>query len=622
VVAAGYGRRGRAPRGSSRRTSAINKKTEIQEDTKSSSATVELKLGRYRLLRQIGSGRLGDIYEARDAGAGTEAAERPVSLQILSARLTTNFEYMKRIRRGVITLQAGGHPNVLRIERLERDESMALLILEPLDGVSLRSVLDEGEPLPVAEAAAVLRCVGEALVYLHSRSMVHGRVTPENVFLAAGLDVKLLDIVPLPSVVRSTPLRRGLRSAVGPTVSDDIFDLACLMYELLAGRHPYAGLNVDDAVRAGRRPERLPVLTTERWHALSQALLLEPQHGYASVAEFLTAFGFDGSEHLSGRAFRARAAPVPLPPAAQAPAIPTLTEMVSSLAATDADPDDPDRGRAEALGEAAAAAAAEDRRTPARSPPAVARPALLLGAASAVAYSGRSHAGRYAAGAGLGLLLLAGAWFYFERPQSGLIGWLPADDSRVAVSSTPAASGLPPAEGSGPALSADLPAAWEAAPGNEAVPDPETNAGAGAGAGGDVLQVAIIAPAAAAIGRESAEAVTPAQAPPQFFFSEARLSVRESDGALRLTIRREGDLSRPASVSFSTADGSALAGQDYVAAVDGTERFAAAESERTIFVPLINDGLVETTERFVVRLDDGAAVSGLTSLSIDIVDDD
>jgi hypothetical protein len=114
--------------------------------------------------------------------------------------------------------------------------------------------------------------------------------------------------------------------------------------------------------------------------------------------------------------------------------------------------------------------------------------------------------------------------------------------------------------------------------------------------------------------------------PAGFYFSEASLSVRETDGAVRLTITREGPATEPASVSYTTVDGSAVRGQDFVVPDAGREDFSAGEAERTIFLPLIDDGLPEPTERFTVRLETSSgaepAGSGLTSLSIDIVDDD
>ena len=77
-----------------------------------------------------------------------------------------------------------------------RDRNRLYLVNELLESASVRFVLQDVSELPPEEATAVLRAVGDALQYLHAKSIVHGNVNPGNVLVTFGYEVKLLDIVP------------------------------------------------------------------------------------------------------------------------------------------------------------------------------------------------------------------------------------------------------------------------------------------------------------------------------------------------------------------------------------------------------------------------------------------
>jgi hypothetical protein len=102
----------------------------------------------------------------------------------------------------------------------------------------------------------------------------------------------------------------------------------------------------------------------------------------------------------------------------------------------------------------------------------------------------------------------------------------------------------------------------------------------------------------------------------RFSFERESLSVREGDVAARVVIRRSGNPSGTADVTWRTADATAVADRDYADLGARAERFAPGESSRTIYVPLTNDSVPEPTRSFRVLLDGGAEIR------VDIVDDD
>ena len=90
--------------------------------------------------------------------------------------------------------------------------------------------------------------------------------------------------------------------------------------------------------------------------------------------------------------------------------------------------------------------------------------------------------------------------------------------------------------------------------------------------------------------------------PTRFSFQQSVTTVRESDVAARIVIRRSGDLSGAASVSWWTVDGTALADSDYADLGARIERFEPGEASRTVYVPLTNDAVAEPAKSFGVRL--------------------
>jgi hypothetical protein len=116
------------------------------------------------------------------------------------------------------------------------------------------------------------------------------------------------------------------------------------------------------------------------------------------------------------------------------------------------------------------------------------------------------------------------------------------------------------------------------------------------------------------------ERALPAPDPTGFAFQQPLLKVREGDVAARIVIRRTGDLSGAAEVSWRTADGTAVADSDYADLGMRMEIFAPGEANRTVFVPLTNDAVREPEKSFGVLLHFGGAAAD--ELRVDIIDDD
>jgi hypothetical protein len=255
---------------------------------------------RYRLCARCGRGRLGQIYEAVHEPGGVPGIQRRVAIQLLDEQLVTIPHFADEFERGAAELQAISHPNIVKWLGFGRDGNRYFLVMEFVDSASLRFVLDDVTALPIEEAVSIVRAVGAALQYLHAKARVHGNLKPENVLVTFDYKVKLLDLVPAgwPSLVPGDIEETEPRATAMPDVRDDVYALACLTYELLAGRHPFNANTPLEALRAGLEPMPIDSLSPQRWRAIAGGLALQREHRTPTVAAFLDEFGITGIERL------------------------------------------------------------------------------------------------------------------------------------------------------------------------------------------------------------------------------------------------------------------------------------------------------------------------------------
>src|SRR3990172_783666 len=116
-------------------------------------------LARYYVLERVGAGGMGDVYRAHDRVAGTTFA-----LKVLHADLAEDPQFLRRFRREAAALQALNHPNIVRFYQLQEDAPLAFLVLDYIDGSTLRRELRLlRRPLTPGEALGYLRPIVAAL---------------------------------------------------------------------------------------------------------------------------------------------------------------------------------------------------------------------------------------------------------------------------------------------------------------------------------------------------------------------------------------------------------------------------------------------------------------------------
>ena len=221
--------------------------------------------GRYRLVRRIAVGGMGEVWEADDTVLG-----RRVALKVLVEELAAEERANDRFVREARATARLAHPNVARVYDFGGDGGAPFLVMELLDGETLASRVAAG-PLPPAEAARITAAVADALDFAHQRGIVHRDVKPSNVMLTPGGEVKVMDfgIAAAADDTHSTT-GSGLYATVGyvapervagepATPASDVYSLGAVLYELLCGRPPFTGSSPALVARAHLHDQPIPV---------------------------------------------------------------------------------------------------------------------------------------------------------------------------------------------------------------------------------------------------------------------------------------------------------------------------------------------------------------------------
>jgi predicted Ser/Thr protein kinase len=265
------------------------------------------KLGRYKILDEIGRGAMGVVYLAKDPLIGRLVAIKTFRMgAALSGRELEMFR-----ARFIREAQSAGilsHPNIVTIHDVveESEEGATFIAMEYVRGTDLKEILASQQQLDLKDVVNVVSQVAEGLDYAHSQGVVHRDVKPANILITQEQEVKLTDFgiarldtsnLTLEGQLLGTPNYMAPEQIQGQATDHraDIFSLGVVLYEMLTGEKPFKGENVTvvthrivyeeytaPADHVGHLPE--PVL-----EVLSKALAKDPDDRYSGVRELAEA---------------------------------------------------------------------------------------------------------------------------------------------------------------------------------------------------------------------------------------------------------------------------------------------------------------------------------------------
>jgi len=287
----------------------------IPEGTSSVRALpVGSEFNHYRILSRLGAGGMGEIYLAEDTQLG-----RCVALKFLPADFTAAAEPVRRFIREARTASALNHPNIITIHEIGQAQTELgkrhFIVTEFIDGLTLRARMQRS-PMPLVEVLDVAIQAASALAAAHEAGIIHRDIKPENVMLRRDGYVKVLDfglakltegarsgeieernnsgsqsLSTTPGMVLGTARYMSPEQARGQEVDarTDIFSFGVMLYEMIVGRAPFAGVNAIEVMGAILHQEAapLPDMPDELQRIVTKTLRKDRAERYQTIADLL-----------------------------------------------------------------------------------------------------------------------------------------------------------------------------------------------------------------------------------------------------------------------------------------------------------------------------------------------
>ena len=262
------------------------------------------RLGRYRVLKLLGRGGMGVVFQARDPVLG-----RLVAVKVLTPQLGDDATARERFLREARAAAAISHSNVVTIFAVEEVKGLLLLVMEFVDGVSLQDRLRRQIPFTLPEIVRIGAQVAAGLAAAHACGLVHRDIKPANILLARPADqVKIADFgmaratddagVTMPGSIMGTPAYMAPEQALGHAMDHraDLFSFGSVLYALCTGQPPYSGDTALVVIRqvADSRPPSLAAnaASLPPWlvGVVSKLHAVNPAERFQSAAEVAQLF--------------------------------------------------------------------------------------------------------------------------------------------------------------------------------------------------------------------------------------------------------------------------------------------------------------------------------------------
>lgn len=268
-------------------------------------------IGRYTLTELIGQGGMGVVYKAYD-----ESLDRHIAVKMLPMVSSSDDAYIERFYTEARAAARLVHPNVVTIHEVGRHEDVPYIVMEYIDGKTLKKVLNEQNGLlPPARIIPITAQILAALQLAHKHNIVHRDIKSENVMLAADGLVKVLDFgiarlddleesVGASGEITGTAEYISPEQALGEPVSDrsDIYSLGIVLYEMLTGGVPFTGRSFVDIIlqHINRDPTPPSDINSDVHPGLAsltvKALMKHPDDRFESAAAMLASLQACGEQ--------------------------------------------------------------------------------------------------------------------------------------------------------------------------------------------------------------------------------------------------------------------------------------------------------------------------------------
>ncbi|HVU50294.1 MAG TPA: serine/threonine-protein kinase [Polyangia bacterium] len=266
-------------------------------------AAVGDKIDEFELKELLARSGMASIFKAVDTTSG-----RTVAVKIPHPHLESDVVFFERFRREEKVGQKLEHPSIVKVFA-PKQKNHTYMVMELVEGRSLRATIQEQRQLPVERALEIARAVTEALVYMHAQGIIHRDIKPENILLVGEHGIKILDF----GIALDESARRltwaGLSTTLGTPdymapeqvggrrgdARTDVYSVGMLLFEMLTGEMPFSAANPHALMRAKTNDDPktpsyfLPTIDPALEAVIMRALARDPRERFETAAELLEA---------------------------------------------------------------------------------------------------------------------------------------------------------------------------------------------------------------------------------------------------------------------------------------------------------------------------------------------
>jgi len=204
--------------------------------------------GRYKIISRIGDGGMAVVYKAQDL-----ILDRYCAVKILRQQFSMDDAFIRRFRREAEAVASLPHPNIVNIYDIGEEEDLYYIVMEYIDGTTLKTYIKNFAPVPPENAVFVLKQIASAIEHAHQYGIIHRDIKPQNILIDDQDHVKVTDFgiaMGLTSTtITYTNSIMGSAHYISPeqargekaTVKSDIYAFGIVMYEMLTGQLPFSG---------------------------------------------------------------------------------------------------------------------------------------------------------------------------------------------------------------------------------------------------------------------------------------------------------------------------------------------------------------------------------------------
>ncbi len=263
--------------------------------------STQRSIGRYEIQAELGRGAMGVVYRAHDPLLSRTVAIKTINMDLEQDGMD---EYEARFYQEAKAAGGLNHANIVIVYDIGKTGNLAYMAMEYIDGVELRTMLSQGQPLPVPQALDISAQVAEGLAYAHEHHVVHRDVKPANILITPNGRAKIADfgIARMRSaetqtqtgVILGSPKYLSPEQVVGKRADhrSDVFSLGVILYQCLTGNTPFNGdgvsalmyqiTNHNPAPPSTLNPQ-VPVMLD---YIVAKALAKSVDERYQSAADF------------------------------------------------------------------------------------------------------------------------------------------------------------------------------------------------------------------------------------------------------------------------------------------------------------------------------------------------